>query len=138
MAPYDLVDHTADLGIVVRGETLEDLFVEAGRALFDLLVEVRNAPAESFSELIVKGKDLEDLMVNWLRELLYLFNGEEKVVSSVEMVRMEATLLEARLGWFHVFKVECQVLSEIKAVTYHQIRVEPKPSGFEAQVIFDT
>ena len=137
MAPYECIDHTADLAIVVRAADLKHLFAEAGMALFDLLVRIHGERTSRSTVCTVDGVDPEDLMVNWLRELLYLYNGEEKAVSSIEIIDLAPTRVEARLTWIPMEFERDEVLMEIKAVTYHQIRVEKTGRGYEAQVVFD-
>lgn len=137
MAPYECIDHTADLAIVVHAASLKQLFEEAGRALFDLLIRTRGVRASHSIICTVEGADKEDLMVNWLRELLYLFNGEEKAVSSIEILDLTPSRVEARLEWIPVDFTQDEVMTEIKAVTYHQIRVEKTDRDYEAQVVFD-
>lgn len=137
MAPYECIDHTADLAIVVHAASLKQLFEEAGRALFDLLIRTRGVRASHSIICTVEGADKEDLMVNWLRELLYLFNGEEKAVSSIEILDLTPSRVEARLDWIPVDFTQDEVMTEIKAVTYHQIRVEKTDLDYEAQVVFD-
>ena len=137
MAPYECIDHTADLAIVVHAASLKQLFEEAGRALFDLLIRTRGVRASHSIICTVEGADKEDLMVNWLRELLYLFNGEEKAVSSIEILDLTPSRVEARLDWIPVDFTQDEVMTEIKAVTYHQIRVEKTDRDYEAQVVFD-
>ena len=137
MAPYECIDHTADLAIVVHAASLKQLFEEAGRALYDLLIRIHGVRTSRSLTCAVDGADKEDLMVNWLRELLYLFNGEEKAVSSIEILDLTPSRVEARLDWIPVDFTQDEVMTEIKAVTYHQIRVEKTDLDYEAQVVFD-
>ena len=72
---YRLIDHTADVGLEVSGETPGDLFSQAVQALMDLLVEAGPARDLQLRDLEVEGGDWADLWVNFLREILYLFQG---------------------------------------------------------------
>ncbi len=79
---YDIINHTADFGLQVTAPDLPSLFAEAVHALFDVLAEV-SGPEEEDPETIdikVSGDDWPDLMVNWLREALYQWTGEERIV----------------------------------------------------------
>jgi SHS2 domain-containing protein len=67
---YKLIDHTADLGIVVYGTNLRELFENAGYAMFDVITDTNRLNAPSETTINVSGDDWPDLMVNWLRELL--------------------------------------------------------------------
>ena len=135
---YRFVDHTADLGIVVRAGDAKGLFENAALALFDIIADSKGPGREEKKVINVIGEDLEDLMINWLREILYLWNGEEYLVQDVAVLELSERRLRAEVA---VESYEPQihtVKTEIKAVTYHQARVGPARGGWEAQVIFDT
>jgi SHS2 domain-containing protein len=134
---YEVLDHTADLGIRVVGETLSDLYINAGRALFDLIATFEYRTKEDYISISVSGEDEADLLVNWLRELLYLFNGKELLVNSIVILALENVTLTARVGVIPHDPNELEIGHDIKAVTYHQVHVERLSQGFVARVIFD-
>jgi SHS2 domain-containing protein len=135
--PYEIIDHTADLGIAVRADTRETIYVNTGLAMFDLLVDGPLEKEGPSQQIEVTGADAADLMVNWLRELLYLWAGEEKVVNRIRILSLVEEKLIAEVFWESFDqRIHC-IRNEIKAVTYHQIHVDRSPSGFEARVIFD-
>ena len=134
---YTLLDHTADLGIKVRGTDLKDLFEGAGRALMHLMVRAEIPSKTTSMKISVSGEDLADLMVRWLGEILYLFAGENLVVTSIRMDSVSASHLDATLETVPFEPKIHETLREIKAVTYHQIQVTEKANGWEAKVIFD-
>ena len=134
---YTLLDHTADLGIKVRGTDLKDLFEGAGRALMHLMVRAEIPSKTTSMKISVSGEDLADLIVRWLGEILYLFAGENLVVTSIRMDSVSASHLDATLETVPFEPEIHKTLREIKAVTYHQIQVTEKANGWEAKVIFD-
>ena len=134
---YTLLDHTADLGINIRGADLEDLFEGAGRALMRLMIKGETPGRSAPMTISLSGEDLEDLMVRWLGELLYLFEGENIVTTSINVKSVSKSKLEATLGIVNYDPQIHEILSEIKAVTYHQIQVAKKGDQWEARVIFD-
>ena len=134
---YTLLDHTADLGIKVRGTDLKDLFEGAGRALMHLMVRAEIPSKTTSMKISVSGEDLADLMVRWLGEILYLFAGENLVVTSIRMTSVSASHLDATLETVPFEPEIHETLREIKAVTYHQIQFMEKANGWEAKVIFD-
>ncbi|MGD9319269.1 MAG: archease [Desulfobacteraceae bacterium] len=134
---YTLLDHTADLGIKVRGTDLKDLFEGAGSALMHLMVRAEIPSKTTSMKISVSGEDLADLMVRWLGEILYLFAGENLVVTSIRMDSVSASHLDATLETVPFEPEIHETLREIKAVTYHQIQVTEKANGWEAKVIFD-
>ncbi len=73
---YRIIDHTADLGLLVFGADPSEVFATAARAMFDIMVSPDSVCAEQSLNLQVEGADWPDLMVNWLRELLYLWSGK--------------------------------------------------------------
>jgi SHS2 domain-containing protein len=95
-------------------------------------------PKESGSiNISVSGHDLEDIMVRWLGEILYLFEGENLVVTKIDIESFSNVSLSATLKAVP-FDPEChKVLREIKAVTYHQIDVAQKNDFWTARVFFD-
>jgi SHS2 domain-containing protein len=137
MMKYKLIDHTADFGIHVYGADPEALFINAAEALFDVITEVEGLKSHDSCKITVSGDDWSDLMVNWLREVLYLWNGRERLVKSVHVNSLTENRLSAKLV-FDPFDPRRHVIkTEVKAVTYHQIQVKRSPSGWEARIIFD-
>jgi SHS2 domain-containing protein len=109
----------------------------AGFALFDLITALKDVKVRETVQLAVEGDDPADLMVNWLRELLYLWNGKEQLVKTIRIRSMAETAVSAAIGVESFAPERHRIRHEIKAVTYHQIRVEPTPKGYAATVIFD-
>jgi SHS2 domain-containing protein len=134
---FEAFEHTADLGLRVRAETLDELFAEAGRALFSTLVEdlATVAPGERV-EISVAGTDREYLLFDWLKELLYRFDAEHLLFSRFEVQVSDAGLKGAvwgeKLDWTrHVLR------NEVKAITYHGLKVEREGDGWLAEFIVD-
>lgn len=134
---YTLLDHTADLGIRVWGSDLISLFVNAGTALMQILLNGKSFQKTLPKKITLSGIDLADLMVKWLGEILYLLEGEKLVVTSIRIFDVKASRLEAILETVPFDPEFHEILHEIKAVTYHQIEVVQKKPRWEAQVIFD-
>jgi SHS2 domain-containing protein len=134
---YSLIDHTADFGIQVFGKNPAELFANAAFAIFDLITDIRKVTGKNKKKVFVTSSDWPDLMVNWLRELLYLWNGNEMLVKEVDIHSISEKRLSATVFYepydsdHHVIKME------IKAVTYHQIQVAPTPRRWETRIIFD-
>lgn len=138
MAPtYQLLDHTADLRVRIVGGSMAVLFENAGLALADLICDPQTiAPVETLC-IDVTGDDPPDLMVNYLRELLYLWSGEERLIKSVEVIDIDPAAVSAMVTVERYAPSRHAILNEIKAVTYHQIVVEPTGNGWQATVVFD-
>jgi SHS2 domain-containing protein len=134
---YRLIDHTADCGIHVFGTDPVELFANAAFATFDMLTEINSLECLKTTNLRVTGDDWSDLMVNWLRELLYFWNGKELLVKKTQILALSENELSANIELDHFDPDRHEIKIEIKAVTYHQIQVGRGPEGWEARVIFD-
>jgi SHS2 domain-containing protein len=134
---YEFIDHTADFGIHVFGSDASELFGNAAWALFDVLTETEALSGNDSFKIAVSGDDWCDLMVNWLREVLFLWNGERKLVKSVRILSISEKKLSAKI-YFDAYMPNRHIIkTEIKAVTYHQIFVKSSSFGWEAGIIFD-
>jgi len=134
---YRLFNHTADLGIDVFGETQADLFSHAALALFDLMVDAAGMQTTQCHEMVIEGADQTDLFVNFLREILYLFNGEGLVLTACRIVQIDAKRLRAEIRCGRYDARKHRVKTEIKAVTYHQAAVVQTAKGWQGRVVFD-
>ncbi len=137
--PYELIDHTADLGIAVTAGSMEALFETAAHAMFEQITDTRTLTGSLKTRLTITGIDREDLMINWLRELLFLWNGREYLFkqAGIEKITDTGLTLTARV-WYDSFDRQIhQIFADIKAVTYHGIRVEQTDAGWQATIIFD-
>jgi protein archease len=134
---YSIIDHTADLGITVHGTDIKDLFEEAARSITHLIVRANPVKENKTVKLSVTGCDSADLMVRWLGEILYLLEGENKVVIHLGIDSIFPSRLNATLKTVSFDPNTDEILYEIKAVTYHQIEVAEKGDHWEARIIFD-
>jgi SHS2 domain-containing protein len=134
---YTLLDHTADLGIRIWGVDLKTLFENAGKTLMHLMLRGESPQRALPKRILLSGDDLADLMVRWLGEIHYLLEGEKRAVTSIRIVDIRPPCLEAALETVPFDPELHEILTEIKAVTYHQIEVVQKRDRWETQVIFD-
>jgi len=137
MERYRVFDHTADLGLEIYGKDEKELFSNAAFAIFDLIVDLQDVDIKETCRLVVKGADREDLLVNYLREILYMLNGEGMLLKDFSILEIDSRHLvgEARGEPFNPDRHS--IKAEIKAVTYHQVKVEKNKDGWKARVIFD-
>ena len=134
---YKLLDHTADLCIEVVGGTLKHLYENAGNALMHLMLSGKPLGNAGTVDISVTGQDYADLMVRWLGELLYLFEGDRRIPARIMINKLSPKHLEARVETVPFDPDRVEVNYEIKAVTYHQIDVSQKAGRWVARVIFD-
>lgn len=138
MKPYEFIEHTADIGIRVRGGSLEELFKNAASAMFDIIAE-RKKPAPQSAKKHLKIKQTayttDELFINWLSELLSLSSAKGLIFSDFEIEKIERSKLSAvAIG---EDSGNYSFNREIKAVTYHEFKLEQNASGWQAEVIFD-
>jgi SHS2 domain-containing protein len=134
---FCLLDHTADLGMVVRSKDLEALFEDAAQSMIEIMLRGTSPAKTRTLQLAVTGEDLIDLMVRWLGEVLYLFQGENQVVTDTSVDIVSPSRLKANLTTVPFDDRWHEVLSEIKAVTYHQAQVAQRDKQWETTIIFD-
>lgn len=135
--PYKLLDHTADLCLYIQAAELPALFETAAVALGEQLVIVSPSEPRQIHRLRVSGADWDDLMINWLRELLAHWHLEAQVVTMARCVELSSTLLCAEVSFLPFDPNVHTPNQEIKAVTYHQLDVSVCDDGWQATVIFD-
>ncbi len=134
---FEIFEHTADLGLRMRAESLDELFADAGRALFSVIVANFDAvrPVQEVT-LRVEGSRRDDLLFDWLAELLYTFDTRRVLLSDFHVsVRDDGLEATARGEPFDPDRHELDM--EVKAITYHGLRVEQDGDGWLAEVIVD-
>jgi len=134
---YRIIDHTADFGLQVFGTDIKELFTNAACAMYDQITEIDSLTGSNEHIIHITGIDRPDLMVNWLREILYMWTGEEKLVKTVHILSITKNKLSARVKYDTYNPDRHIIKTEIKAVTYHQIEVTSIPGGWESKIIFD-
>jgi len=137
MKPYKTFDHTADLGIAIRGISEEDLFANAAFAVFDIITDLGRVEPRETRRVLVEGDSREDLFINFLREILYLYNGERWLLKDIRITKIDEKALEAEARGEPLDGQKQENCKEIKAVNYHQAQVRNTPDGWAARVIFD-
>lgn len=135
--PYEVFEHTADIGLHAYGHTLPELFTNAASGMESLMVAPTQIAATVSREVSVEGHDLVSLLVSWLNALIFLFDTEYLLFSQFEMLDFTGTQLQARVTG-EAYNANCHDLSSaIKAVTWHEASVQPTAEGYQARIIFD-
>lgn len=134
---YKIFNHTADLGLEIFGKEEKELFSNAAFAVFDLIVDLQDVNIKETRRLVVKGADREDLFVNYLRELLYMWNGEGMLLKDFSVLEIDSRHLVGEMKGEPFDPARHTIKTEIKAVTYHQVEVKETKEGWKGRVIFD-
>ena len=138
MKPYEYVEHTADMGLRVRGKNLPKLLTNAAQGLFETIAVVDTVDETTSVEIHLTAESVEDLFVAWLDELIFQHETKEIFFKRAKVQQCSETeILATAYGEPANFDKHA-VYTEIKSVTYHQLEVVQKPDGsWFAQVIFD-
>ena len=137
MKAFVILDHTADIGLLIRGRDLKELFENAGRGFFHLITDMRRVRERLEKRVEVGQESLERLMVDWLNELLYFHDVENLLFKTFRVESVGKGGLKAVVKGESFREGVHAVKTEIKAVTYHQIQVQKEDGLWKARVIFD-
>lgn len=134
---YEIFEHTADVGIRIQADDLNSLFAEAGSALFCVIVhnldEVQTTTTVPFE---IPGKQADFLLLDWLTELLFTFESRRLLLHEFTVCLEDDGLTASACGEPYD-EVRHQLEHEVKAITYHGLRVEQADGGWIAEVILD-
>jgi SHS2 domain-containing protein len=134
---YRTFAHTADVGLRIEAADLNTLFAEAGRGFFSLIVvELESVECRIEQRLEIEGSDLEFLLVDWLNELLFLYESQRLLLRRFE-VAVGPEGLRATVSGEPFDESRHQLDHEVKAVTYHGLKVQQAGEGWNAEVILD-
>jgi SHS2 domain-containing protein len=137
---YRFLEHTADTGLSIEAGSREQLFAEALAGFTDTVTELTRVGEGQRREIAVGAPSLEDLLVEWLGELLYRFETEGLLFRRTE-VAIEGEPPDLRLratAWGEAYDAVRHPLKIlVKAVTYHRLEVAESDGAWRAQVIFD-
>lgn len=137
MPKYTIIDHTADIGIDVFGDTLQDLFSNAGFALFDIITDLSTVECKVKHSLNIVGVDKEQLLVNWLSELLFLHDVKNLLFKNFYVNQLSDYQLTADVSGEAFDEKRHIIKTEVKAVTYHSLSIIQKDQQWKARIIFD-
>jgi SHS2 domain-containing protein len=137
MKNYEVLEHTADVGIRVKSSSLEALFRSAALAITDLSTEKQKTLNPEKHKIVItqKADNVEELFVNWLNELLSASSAEGLIFEDIKISQITENFVDAIAIGSDIRNYKTNV--EIKAATYHQLKVQKIGSLWQAEVIFD-
>jgi SHS2 domain-containing protein len=134
---YAVMEHTADIGIEVKSETLEGLFALSACAMFDLMVDLSEVQPRQKAEVRLHADLNEELLATWLNELIFRAEISGMFFSKVEVESVDEGVLTAGV-WGEPYDEDRHSIDHsIKAATYHELEVSRSDKGWSARVIFD-
>jgi len=133
---FEILDHTADVGIIAYGADLKQAFANAARALFSLITELDDVEEVLYRDIELTASDEESLLVGWLNELVYRFDTEGILFKRFDIIQLDDTRLKARSYGEKADRARHSLKTGVKGATYHMLKVD-KTDGFRVQVLFD-
>jgi len=134
---FEFIEHTADLGFRAYAVSIEELFVHAAEAFFETILSSESVEERIERTIEVEAGALDELMVSWLDEFLYLYDTEKLVFKRFQIKQIRQNGLEAK-AWGEIMDpARHEIKRGIKAVTYHKLYVKEIEGRWEAQVILD-
>lgn len=139
MGTIEVFDHTADVGLRIRGEDPTDLFRTAAEALFDYVVANRQDVRVDRTEVVtLRADSMADLLLAWLNELIFRCETGHVLFTSFDIhISDDGLALEAGIGGESIDRDRHILDHEVKAVTHHGASLELEGSGWIAEIILD-
>ncbi|MBC8499033.1 MAG: archease [Candidatus Atribacteria bacterium] len=140
MKEFEILEHTADIGIAAYGKTKREVFINAAKGMFEIIAGENKTLKENFCDKIkLEADNLEGLLFAWLNELLYISETKLVVLNKFEIKDLSNNKIEAEVGGAKIKPPSVKIEKEIKAVTYHRLEIikDEKNGLWRAQVIFD-
>ena len=133
---FEILDHTADVGIIAYGADMKQAFANAARGLFSLIAELDDVDEVLHRDIELNAPDEESLLVEWLNELIYRFDAEGIIFKRFDILWLDSTRLKSRVYGEKVNKSKHKIKIGVKAATYHMLKID-KGDGYRVQVLFD-
>ncbi len=139
MNKYEVFEHTADVGIRAHGKDLSEAFENAALGMFDIITDIGKVEAVGGYKIVLEGSDLEQMLVDWLSELLFIHTVKGIMFSKFSVRRDEEEgkwRLEGEAEGENYDEGKHPYHTEIKAVTHHMLEIN-KNELYKIQVLFD-
>ncbi len=133
MKKFENLEHIADLAIRAYGKELSELFINSAYAMFSNMVDLNKITPEIKREIRLKASNIQDLLIDFLNELLYLYDANQEIYSQFNIKKLNEKEIEAEVKGMKTSDIKL----EIKAATYHDLKIEEKKGIWQAQIIFD-
>jgi len=135
---YRITKHQSELAVKVVGASQADLFANSAYTLFDVMVaDLDKVDCKDHIPLEIEGTDRDDLMVNWMRELLYLYQGSGYLLKDFQIREVKDTIVKAEVSGEKIDPDRHEIKQEIAAIAFHKSRMDKTGNQWTAQVIFE-
>ncbi len=138
MPAFETFSHQADIGVRGFGATSEEAFVNGAKAMFSLMVDLKEVSPKESVKIAVQAEDQASLFVEWLNQLLAAADIKRWLFSKFEVEIENSRSLRGKAWGEPINPKKHTLLTEVKAATYSQLKVERKPDGqWVAQCVVD-
>jgi len=134
---FEPFEHTADIGLVVYGLTLKTLFKNSASGMFSFLADLSSITPDKKVFIEVRGIDYESLLINFLNEMLFQFNTKKIIFSEFNIKQFKKYYLKAEISGCRLSELKTGPHYEIKAATYHNLKISRLKNSFETRILFD-
>ncbi len=135
MKRFQLIEHTADTGLVAHGSSLAEAFANAAYGLFSIIAELNKVRGSESRPVAVSAEDVEGLLFNWLNHLIYIFEVEYLLFKRFDITEFTEHNLKATC-WGETYNPSRHQLKlGVKSATYYMLKVDRERN--RVQVIFD-
>lgn len=133
MKKFELLEHTADTGLIAYGHNLPEAFANAAYGLFSIMAELGGVREVELQTVAVSAEDTEGLLFNWLNELIYVFEMEKLLLKRFDITEFGERRLKAECWGEKYDPSRHQLKSGVKSATYHMLKIDKD----QVRVIFD-
>ncbi|MCD4783394.1 MAG: archease [Candidatus Eremiobacteraeota bacterium] len=146
---FEIIEHTADIGIRAFGRTREKLFENCAIGMMSIILgadygkacDLNDAASSYFNpreEIVeVEAEDGEGLLYSFLAEILYLFEGENFIPLRFNNSKIHDRMFTTSIPGVNYDSNLFEIINEVKAVTFHRMKIEKKGDMWQTDVIFD-
>jgi len=134
---YETFEHGADIGIRGIGDNLEEAFIECAKAMFDVMVDIKNINPQKLIKFKIKAHNEKELLVEFLNNLLTQADLKNMVFSKFDIIIKNDKILKSRAWGEEIDPLKHCLKTEVKAATYSMLKVEKKNNKYIAQCVID-
>ena len=136
MRKFKFLEHTADIKFQAYGKNLNEVFENSAYAMLNVLSESK-IKSKIKKNIHVKGMDLENLLYNFLEELLFLFDSENFILSKIRKIKIDKKNFKLKAEITGDKSSNYKINLGIKAVTYNEMFVKKMKDKWVSQVVID-
>ncbi len=134
---YEILDHTADVCVRVYGKSFDELVKNAALAMMDLITDREKIKSFKQIKIRAEGRTREELLVHCLEEILYLHQTKKMVFRDFEVNMVGETIIRGKAFGEQIDLEKHELFSDIKAVTYHNLKIETLNDKLKTDIVFD-